>query len=361
MKRLLLFVAFLPQIAYAGDGYTRLLHQQRQQRESAQLLRRQLRQEAADFAASLDDFYRDNEAKGDMQQGSEIGIRPRTPYRRDSSAHQRPNTLEHVTSKPQYTPRAAAVDDPFSFTDENSNSFLASDEHLESAPHRHVTLASIPKKMRVWLVTAERQSQSLASTRAALTTAQGNLASRLDEAISQIRTEDIEGERITLSLLRQFVSQLKSEAEPMAVSHEQFHSALKAYQAELKNLVPTIDKAAAAFREFASEEAHDELRSDYLLWAEAFSSNAKKVAREAHVLNNEVAKVANNLEFARGTKKMLERLDAFLFVLPEDTDVRPFINQLQQYIENFEQLRDLLRKFHSAVTKDADTLSVRTT
>lgn len=361
MKRLLLLFVFLPEFAWAGDGYTRLVHQQQQHRESAQALRRQLRQEAAAFAASLDDFYRENAAKQELRQQANSGIKARTRYRRDTAASKRPNARQHATSKTTSTHTAATLDDPFGFADEISNASLAPDVPRQSITHRNVPQASIPKTMRVWLVTAERQNQSLSSARSALTAAQGNLAKSLEEAIDQIRTEDIEGERITLPLLRKFVSQLKSEAEPMAASHQQFHSALRAYQAELKNLVPQIEKAATVFREFASEEAHDELRADYLLWADAFGSNAKKVASEAELLNNEVAKIANNLEYARATKTMLERLDAFLFVLPEDTDVRPFITQLQRYIVNFEQLRDLLRKFHSAVAEDADALSARTT
>ncbi len=182
-----------------------------------------------------------------------------------------------------------------------------------------------------------------------------DLCKKIDLAIGSISKHSFHGERLTLAIFEKIAAELIGEVQDVISAHESFAKSTKEYENLLKKIRPHFGAAEIAFREFAANEPYTDLKANYLQLAEiAFGIDQKLAVRELAIAPG-VKQVNSSLQYIKRTEVFLHRLSDFLAVIPKhEIDAELFVDRLGEYVERFQKMQDVLKRFSNVVGDDAE-------
>jgi hypothetical protein len=182
--------------------------------------------------------------------------------------------------------------------------------------------------------------------------AQKILLAELEAAISRIDGKTLRGEIATVDALRKVARELTSEAWRVTRIQSNYLSEMKDYVADLEPTSKALLAHSQAFNKFAEQEKYDDLKEQYRLLAKVFEKLSERMIQRRATLLQEKELVDENYSYVYQTHELLTRLARALESVPDLTagsSVEEWLNDLEQYIQHFEKMKQLIGNFHDAL------------
>jgi hypothetical protein len=196
-------------------------------------------------------------------------------------------------------------------------------------------------------------------TKEAIETQEKDLAQLQAEvlrAIEGMAPGKLDQEKLAVDGLKRLVSHLRGMAKELVEKHGKYAESAKALKDSMEKGAPAFREASKVFVKYAEEEPYKELKQDYLFLAEAWQDMAKVMEKRARELGAEPKEIAETMKYVERTAVFLERFETHLSSYPNlDTGAerQRYLEQMRKYVQGFEELRKLFRKFHGNLKSQA--------
>jgi len=204
-----------------------------------------------------------------------------------------------------------------------------------------------------WRQAAAAEQARIVATESDVLAAEEQLLQSLQESI-RLTNQQPNSHLTTVATLKQLVPRLKRRADILAQDHAQFIAAGRKHEQALAEAPAAFERVAEQFYYFANDEHFDSIRAQYLSTSELFRQlGVRFEARRASLAGNLQA-VADNGPFVEHTALFLERLDAALQTVPDESlDPVPLLRDTADYVHVYESLENALRSFHQELATPA--------
>lgn len=180
------------------------------------------------------------------------------------------------------------------------------------------------------------------------------LVSAIEQAVAQINPDHFGPEVQSLRLFKEWVVQLKQQAQPIREHLTQFTKTLTEYTQQLEELPGQCRDNAVKLREHAAAEDYEHLKMDYLKWADVLDHLAERIVNRSESLRNDVQLYRETVPQVEHTCLLLDRLDTALKVVPDAlTVIERHQADLQSFIDSFERFETTLEGLHKTVTSES--------
>jgi hypothetical protein len=197
-----------------------------------------------------------------------------------------------------------------------------------------------------WRQAAAAEQTRIATTESDVLAAEEQLIQSLQESI-RLTNQQPDSDLMTVATLKELVPRLKRRAEILVQDHAQFVAAGREYELALAEAPAVFEKVAEQFYHFADEEHFDSIRSQYLSTSELFRQLGVRFQARRETFAGNLQAVADNGPFVEHTALYLQRLDAALQTVPDESlDPGPLLRATADYVHLYESLEHALRNFH---------------
>ena len=183
-----------------------------------------------------------------------------------------------------------------------------------------------------------------------------DLLLKIRAQIDTLKPGDIKTERQTIEELKNLIARLKGWARSLTDNDKQLREDLASCSKALEASATAYKEASALYAGYAEGETAESFKEEYKEMSERCLNFSHEMTRRQKALTGSSQVILEKFDFAHRSLIFLDRLDEFLDLYPSDEvaeRVQKYMEDLNKYIEKFQESLNVVRQFSDTATKEA--------